>query len=93
VIFAFLLVNTELGNESKVMDFLRTIHEVKEVYSMMGVYDIIAKIKTEDMTELRQIFDKRLRRFKGIKSITLMMIIPEKIKSSLPAKQTIEILA
>ena len=92
MIFALLLINAEIGNEIKVLKFLREIVEVKEVYSVMGVYDIVAKIKTESKNELRQIINNRLRKFQEIRSINIMIIIPDKIKDSPPTKQTIEIL-
>ena len=93
LIFAFVLVNAEIGNETKVMKFLREIDEVKEVYSVIGVYDIIAKIKSKDKNELRRIINNNLRKFKAIRSINIMIIIPEKMKVESLTKQTIEILA
>jgi len=91
--FALLLVNAEIGNETKVIKFLREIVEVKEVYSVIGVYDIVAKIKAKGKNELRQIINNRLRKFQAIRSISIMIIIPEKTKDRSPTKKTIEILA
>lgn len=88
---ALLLINAEMGNETTVMELLRGIVGVKEVYLVYGAYDIVAKIRTESMDKLREIIKKRLRRLKEIRSSTTMIIIPEKRKVGLPTKERLKI--
>ena len=80
MINALLLINAETGNETAIRELLRKIVGVEEVYLVYGAYDIVAKIKTENMDKLQEIIDNRLRRFKEIRSRTTMIIIPEKPK-------------
>lgn len=44
---AFILTNTEVGGEEEVMEGLRKIENVEEVYIVYGIYDIIAKAEAE----------------------------------------------
>jgi DNA-binding Lrp family transcriptional regulator len=46
---AYILLNTEIGAENQVLKALKRIDGIEEVYSLWGVYDIIANIKTESM--------------------------------------------
>ncbi len=44
---AFILVNTELGQEKVVLGILRAIPAVRNAYEVYGVYDIILKVEAE----------------------------------------------
>lgn len=72
----FVMINTELGAESEVLNELKAIEEVKETYLVYGVYDLIARIETETMDELKDIIALNVRRIQKVKS-TLSMIVIE----------------
>ncbi len=38
---AFVLLNTELGKESKITEVLTKIDEIKNIYGLYGLYDLI----------------------------------------------------
>jgi Lrp/AsnC family transcriptional regulator for asnA, asnC and gidA len=71
---AYVLINTELGQEPSVFKALESVPEVVESHQVYGVYDIIVKVETESMEELKEILHQRLRRMVGIRS-TLTMIV------------------
>ena len=75
---AFLLVTTEIGSESKVMRMFEKIDAVEEVYFASNVYDIIVKIMTQSMDELKEIVTSNLVRSNGVRSTSTMIILPEK---------------
>ncbi|MEM3084394.1 MAG: Lrp/AsnC ligand binding domain-containing protein [Nitrososphaerales archaeon] len=74
---ALVLMNAELGYENKLVDELRKMPHVTEVYAVYGVYDVIIKVEADTMDQLRDAIATKLRRIDGIKS-TLTMIIVEK---------------
>jgi DNA-binding Lrp family transcriptional regulator len=49
----YCLISTETGHAESVLETLKKIDSVEEVYMVYGTYDIIAKIKTENMDELK----------------------------------------
>ena len=75
---AFLLVTTEIGSECKVMRMFEKIDAVEEVYLASNVYDIIVKIMTQSMAELKEIVTSNLVRSNGVRSTSTMIILPEK---------------
>ena len=75
---AFLLVTTEIGSESKVMRMFEKIDAVEEVYLVSNVYDIIVKIMTQSMDELKEIVTSNLVRSNGVRSTSTMIILSEK---------------
>jgi DNA-binding Lrp family transcriptional regulator len=72
---AFVLLNTELGTEENIIRDLKNLEEVKEVFRVDGVYDIIAKLESDTIDKLKEIIVWKLRNLKGVKStltLTLM---------------------
>ena len=72
---AFVLLNTELGTEENIIRDLKNLEEVKEVFRVDGVYDIIAKLESDTIDKVKEIIVWKLRNLKGVKStltLTLM---------------------
>jgi len=72
---AFVLINTELGQEQDVLNKLKELTEVKEVHLVYGVYDIIARIETETMQELKDVISWKIRRLDKVRSTLTMIVI------------------
>ncbi len=72
---AFVLINAEIGSESEVLKGLKVIGEVKEAYMVYGVYDIIARIQTETMQELKDIISWKIRRLDKVRSTLTMIVV------------------
>ena len=72
---AFVLLNTEIGAESEVVESLRKIDAVEEAYMVYGVYDVVAKIKANAMSELKEIVTRHLRSLDKVRSTLTMMAI------------------
>ena len=72
---AFVLINAEIGAESDVLKGLKDISEVKEAHMVYGVYDIIARIQTETMQELKDIISWKIRRLDKVRSTLTMIVV------------------
>ncbi len=51
---AFVLINTEMGSQQKVLEQLKTITGVQEAHEHYSVYDIAAKVHAETIDELKE---------------------------------------
>jgi len=71
----FVMINTELGSETEVLRGLQEIEGVKETHLVYGVYDIIARIETETMQELKDIVALKVRRLDKVRSTLTMIVI------------------
>ena len=72
---AFVLINAEIGAENEVLRDLKTIPEVKEAYMVYGVYDIIARVETESMQELKDTISWKIRRLDKVRSTLTMIVV------------------
>ena len=72
---AFVLINCDLGYEEKIISELKSIDGVDEVHGTFGVYDIVAKVSSEEVDSLREIISRKVRKIPKVRStLTLMGI-------------------
>ncbi len=72
---AYVLINCELGSEEFVISELKSIDGVIEVHGTFGAYDVLAKIKSDQVEKLREIITWKVRKIAKIRStLTLMGI-------------------
>jgi len=72
---AYLLLNVETGTEEEVMNKLKTLQEVKEARMVYGVYDIIVRVETETMEELKNVVSWTVRRLDRVRSTMTMIVV------------------
>ena len=57
---AYLFINTEIGSESSVLKALKKVEGVEEAHGIIGIYDIVARIKTDTRDKLNSIIAKKI---------------------------------
>jgi DNA-binding Lrp family transcriptional regulator len=51
---AYVLINCDLGSEEEIIKEIKKLPEAVEVSGVYGVYDIISKIRSDSLHDLRQ---------------------------------------
>ena len=70
---AYVLINTELGQEQAVVEALSEVPEITGVHSLYGIYDVIAQVEAETMDKVKEIVFNKVRRLQTVKTtITLI---------------------
>ena len=72
---AYLLLNVETGTEEEMMRSLKLIEEVKEARMVYGVYDIIARVETVNMEEMKNVVNGRIRHLYRVRSTMTMIVV------------------
>jgi len=70
---AYVLVNVEIGAESRIISDLRKISDVTEAWVVYGVYDIVVKVKADSPEKLKETVSERIRKIDGVRN-TLTLI-------------------
>jgi len=73
---AYVLLNVESGSEDPVLKQLREINIVEEAHVSYGVYDLIVKVHSSTMDEMKEAISHKIRNIKQVRS-TLTLIIVE----------------
>jgi len=74
----FVLINTETGFRGEMLKNIKAIPGVQASHQLYGVYDIIAKLKTETMQELKDTINSSIRGLDNIRSVITLMCMDEK---------------
>lgn len=72
---AFILIALSECDETKIMDHLSTMKEVKEVHILFGEWDLIAKLEIQDPDELATFVMKKIRTIPEIKVTSTMIAV------------------
>jgi DNA-binding Lrp family transcriptional regulator len=75
---ALVCVNTNPNSAEEVYRELRACPEIKQIFKVQGIYDIIARVKGQNFDDLVNIINTRIKRLNQVQTILSMMIIEPK---------------
>ncbi len=71
---SLLMIKCDVGSAPEIAEKLSGMGDVFEVYTTVGEYDIVAKIRTNDMESLKNMVEKKLRMIRGIHEIRTSVV-------------------
>jgi len=72
---AFVFITTEPASMPEVLKEVETIKGVEEAEMVYGVYDIVAKVKTETMDQLKQIIAFKIRMLAKVLTTNTLLVV------------------
>jgi DNA-binding Lrp family transcriptional regulator len=72
---AYVLISSALGSDESILKELEKIPEVKEVQAIYGVYDIIAKVQSDDVKHLKHAVTDKIRRMTGVRATNTLIVV------------------
>ena len=70
---AYVLINCELGSESKISEEVKTMDYVKEISGVFGNYDIVVKLECKNVDGISETIAKKIRKMDKVNSTTTLM--------------------
>ena len=70
---AYVLINCDTGYEESIIKELKKMDSIKEIHGTLGVYDIIAKVESENQEKLKEAIIGDIRKITNIKSTLTLM--------------------
>jgi len=74
MVTGYVLVNCDIGYEAEIIDELKQIEDVKEVHGVYGAYDILAKVESANVKNLRETITWKIRKLNNIRSTLTLMV-------------------
>lgn len=65
---AYLLIDCDLGSEESVLEALKKIEQVKEAFETFGAHDIMAKIESAHLEELRETITWKIKKIDKVRA-------------------------
>ncbi len=72
---AFLLLNMELGYCKTVLVKLESHKEIKYVFSLYGVYDVLVKIECDTVEAIKDFIIEKIRTLPDVRSSLTMLVV------------------
>ncbi len=72
---AYVLINAEMGSEADVINSLKELQEVSEVYAVNGAYNVLCCLQTESMEQIKTTLSWKIRRLDKVKSTRTAIVI------------------
>jgi len=72
---AYVLINCDLGFDTEIIDEIKQLEEIKEAHGIFGAYDIIVKLESANVDDLRDIITWKIRKLNRVRSTLTLMTI------------------
>lgn len=72
---AFLLLNMVLGYNRLYVEELENLPEVKYVYNIYGVYDVLVKVEAESVEVIKDFIAEKIRSNTDLQSSLTMLVV------------------
>lgn len=69
----YVLINCELGAEEAIIDKLKKIDKITEVFGTFGAHDIMAKLESENLEKLRETITWSIQKIDKIRSTVTLV--------------------
>ncbi len=76
MVTAYVLITCDLGFDVEIIDEITQLEGVKEVHGVFGVYDILVKLESANVENLRDIITWKIRKLNRVRS-TLTLLTTE----------------
>ena len=80
---AIMLVQTDTEKHDEAKKALSKLSEITEVYSVLGEYDLFAKVWAKSLEELNRIINDHIRAIDGIEDL-MEIVVVERVKEEAP---------
>ncbi len=74
---AYVLINCDLGFDAEIIDEIKQLEDVKETHGVFGTYDILVKLESDNVENLRDIITLKIRKLNMVRSTLTLMIAEE----------------
>ena len=77
---AYVLINTELGQEAAVVERLSEVPGITGVHSLYGIYDVIVQVEADSMDKVKEIVFNNIRRLDSVKTTITLITYGEPVQ-------------
>jgi len=70
---AYVMLNCELGAEEKIIDALREIEQVVDVFETIGTHDMMVKLQAENFEKIREVVSWNIQKLPKVRSTSTLI--------------------
>ncbi|QLH03041.1 transcriptional regulator [Nitrosopumilus cobalaminigenes] len=70
---AYVMLNCELGAEAEIIEQLKEIEQVADVFETIGTHDMMVKLQAENFEKIREIVSWNIQKLKKVRSTATLI--------------------
>ncbi len=70
---AYVMLNCELGAEADIIEQLKEIEQVVDVFETIGTHDMMVKLQAENFEKIREIVSWNIQKLKKVRSTATLI--------------------
>ena len=70
---AYIMLNCELGSEEEIIEQLKQIEQVADVFETIGTHDMLVKLQAENFEKIREIVSWNIQKIKNVRSTATLI--------------------
>ncbi|KAF6247699.1 MAG: Lrp/AsnC ligand binding domain-containing protein [Nitrosopumilus sp.] len=70
---AYVMLNCELGSEEQIIEELKQIEQVVDVFETIGTHDMLVKLQAENFEKVREIVSWNIQKMKNVRSTATLI--------------------
>ena len=75
MVTAYVLISCDLGFDVEIIDEIKQLEDVKEVHGVFGAYDILVKLESANVENLKDIITWKIRKLNKVRSTLTLMAV------------------
>ena len=70
---AYVMLNCELGAEVEIIEKLKELDNVSDVFETIGTHDMLVKLQAENFEKIREIVSWNIQKLKNVRSTATLI--------------------
>ncbi len=70
---AYVMLNCDLGAETAIMEQLRELEQVVDVFETIGTHDMLVKLQAENFEKVREVVSRNIQQLKNVRSTSTLI--------------------
>jgi len=75
MVTAYVLISCDLGFDAEIIHEIKQLEDVKEVHGVFGAYDILVKLESANVENLKDTITWKIRKLSRVRSTLTLMAI------------------
>ena len=75
MVTAYVLISCDLGFDVEIIDEIKQLEDIKEVHGVFGAYDILVKLESANVENLKDIITWKIRKLNRVRSTLTLMAV------------------
>jgi len=70
---AYVMLNCELGAEAEIIEKLKELEQVIDVFETIGTHDMLVKLKADNFEKIREIVSRNIQKLPKVRSTSTLI--------------------